>query len=137
MAQVTRRINLKQAPTGIKRSVHRTGLNVLHALKRGRAAQQWDLRTLGPVALPVLMDVAEHHRSQAIDRHQELTQGVLIDEIHAIEHRMTDGQRWMVQCHHQRLVIRSWVLESLLQPQQLIAAKATGRMATPMAVEQQ
>ena len=81
------------------------------------------------------MDVTEDHRPQSLKREEQAAKRPMIDQVHRVHHRMTDGHRWMVQRHHQGHRITSDLLKAFGQPLQLTSPQATGGMTAPMAVE--
>ena len=137
MAHAAIRGDIQHPGAWIIHPPQRAWLNCFKASQRGRAAQQRHLGNLRTLALPMLMDMSEDNGPKALHRTKQRHQGSSIHEIHAVQNRMPDPNRGMVQSHDQRKVTPLAGPEPLRQPGQLPGSELPSAASTAMAVEQQ
>ena len=137
MAHATTRGEIQHPGAWVIHPPQRAWLSCLKASQRGRAPQQQHLGNPRTVALPMLMDMPEDNGPKALHRTQQRHQGSSILEIHAVQNRMTDPNRGMVQSHDERQVTPLAGPQPLCQPGQLPASELPSAASTPVAVEQQ
>ena len=73
----------------------------------------------------MLMNVSKEDGPKGAMGTQQLLKTSLIEEPNRIHDGITDGDRWMVQSHHQGQITALRTLQALLQPQELKRTEGT------------